>query len=68
MIKTLNGVRIYFEVHGAGEPVVLLHGFSGSSQDWNSVGAQWAESFRLVVPDLRGHGRSDVLSSPPPAM
>jgi pimeloyl-ACP methyl ester carboxylesterase len=37
MIETLNGVRIYLEVHGAGEPVVLLHGFSDSSQDWSSV-------------------------------
>jgi pimeloyl-ACP methyl ester carboxylesterase len=64
MIETLNGVRIYFEVHGAGEPVVLLHGFSGSSQDWSSAAAQWNESFRLVVPDLRGHGRSGILLSP----
>ncbi len=31
---TLNGTQIYFEIHGAGDPVLLLHGFSGSSADW----------------------------------
>jgi pimeloyl-ACP methyl ester carboxylesterase len=64
VIETLNGVRIYFELHGAGEPVLLLHGFSGSSQDWASVAAAWGKNFRLIVPDLRGHGRSGILSSP----
>jgi hypothetical protein len=33
-IETPNGVPIYFEVHGNGEPLLLLHGFSGCSQDW----------------------------------
>jgi 2-succinyl-6-hydroxy-2,4-cyclohexadiene-1-carboxylate synthase len=37
MTALLNGVEIYLEVHGAGEPLLLLHGFSGSSQDWKSV-------------------------------
>ncbi len=40
-LATLNGVQIYFEVHGAaggtGEPLLLLHGFSGSSQDWKQL-------------------------------
>jgi pimeloyl-ACP methyl ester carboxylesterase len=64
MIETLNGVRIYFELHGTGEPVLLLHGFSGSSQDWSSVVTEWSGYFRLVVPDMRGHGRSGILSRP----
>ena len=33
-IEMLNGVPIYFELHGSGEPLLLLHGFSGCSQDW----------------------------------
>jgi pimeloyl-ACP methyl ester carboxylesterase len=36
-IETLNGNELYFEVHRTGEPLVLLHGFSGSSQDWAEV-------------------------------
>ena len=63
-IETLNGVQLYFEVHGTGEPLLLLHGFSGSSQDWKPSLAQWGDHFRIILPDLRGHGRSSILSNP----
>ncbi len=63
-IEALNGAQIYFEVHGTGEPVLLLHGFSGSSQDWTALTTQWDTQFQLIVPDLRGHGRSGILSKP----
>jgi pimeloyl-ACP methyl ester carboxylesterase len=33
--ETLNGVELYYEVYGAGEPLILLHGFGGCSQDWS---------------------------------
>lgn len=59
-----GGVQIHFEVHGSGEPLVLLHGFSGSSQDWMPSSAAWGPHFQLIVPDLRGHGRSSPLSAP----
>lgn len=63
-IETLNGQQLYFEAHGTGEPLLLLHGFSGSSQDWVPSLAQWGTKFQLIVPDLRGHGRSAILSKP----
>ena len=63
-LKTLNGIELYFELHGTGEPVLLLHGFSGSSQDWAAVASDWSRDFQLIVPDLRGHGRSSVLATP----
>ena len=63
-IEVLNGVPIYFEVRGSGKPLLLLHGFSGSSADWRSVPADVSESFQLIVPDMRGHGRSGILSQP----
>src|SRR6266513_2086154 len=63
-VETLNGVQLYFEVHGTGEPLLLLHGFSGSSQDWVPSLAQWATKFQFILPDLRGHGRSSILSKP----
>jgi len=63
-IETLNGVQIYFEVRGTGEPLLLLHGFSGSREDWNTLVPQWGADFRLILPDLRGHGRSSILSKP----
>lgn len=58
----LNGQQIHFEVHGSGEPLLLLHGFSGSSQDWKPSLEQWGPGFQLILPDLRGHGRSGVLA------
>jgi pimeloyl-ACP methyl ester carboxylesterase len=63
-VKTEDGVEIYFEVHGTGEPVILLSGFSGSSQDWKPSLQEWGSGFELILPDLRGHGRSGVLSKP----
>lgn len=63
-IETLNGVPIHFEVRGAGEPLLLLHGFSGSGEDWIPSIHEWAADFQPVIADLRGHGRSATLSSP----
>ena len=63
-IETLNGQQLYFEVHGTGEPLLLLHGFSGSSQDWIPSLDQWGKKSQLIPPDLRGHGRSGILSKP----
>jgi pimeloyl-ACP methyl ester carboxylesterase len=60
----VNSVEIYFEVHGAGDPLVLLSGFSGSSQDWKPSLAAWGPDFQILLPDLRGHGRSSILSLP----
>jgi pimeloyl-ACP methyl ester carboxylesterase len=63
-IETLNGVELYFEVHGSGAPLILLHGFSGCSQDWAALIPSWSKRFQLIVPDLRGHGRSSTLTAP----
>jgi pimeloyl-ACP methyl ester carboxylesterase len=63
-IETLNGVQIYFEVHGTGEPLLLLHGFSGCNQDWSPSAAEWGSQFQLILPDMRGHGRSGILLKP----
>jgi pimeloyl-ACP methyl ester carboxylesterase len=65
--ETVNGVQLYFEIHGSGEPLVLLHGFGGCSQDWAPLIPEWSSHFQLIVPDMRGHGRSsdgDRLSAP----
>jgi pimeloyl-ACP methyl ester carboxylesterase len=56
----VNGVGIEFEVAGEGRPVVLLHGFPDSGRLWrNQVPDLVDAGFRVVVPDLRGYGRSD---------
>lgn len=55
----LDGVSFYFEEHGAGEPLLLLHGLGSSGQDWELVAPRLAAHYRVLVPDVRGHGRSD---------
>jgi pimeloyl-ACP methyl ester carboxylesterase len=63
-VVRLNGIQLYCEIHGNGEPLVLLHGFSGTSQDWKSSIPELTKNFQLIIPDLRGHGRSSMLSKP----
>jgi pimeloyl-ACP methyl ester carboxylesterase len=56
----VNGIEMYFELYGEGEPLVLLHGFTGCGGDWKHVFdlEGLARRYRLIVPDARGHGRS----------
>jgi pimeloyl-ACP methyl ester carboxylesterase len=58
----LNGVRLYYYAagsRGAGEPIVLLHGFPTSSHLWSNVVPLLPSGHRVVVLDLLGFGRSD---------
>jgi pimeloyl-ACP methyl ester carboxylesterase len=54
----LNGFQMYYEIRGEGEPLLLLHGGMGTGKDWRHVFPSDPEGYRLIVPDLRGHGRS----------
>jgi uncharacterized protein (TIGR03067 family) len=56
-----NGVNITYLERGKGEAVVLLHGFSASIGSWweTDVRIELNKEFRVIVPALRGHGRSD---------
>jgi pimeloyl-ACP methyl ester carboxylesterase len=56
----VDGVGIEYEVTGEGRPVVLLHGFPDSGRLWRYQVPALAEAgFKVIVPDLRGYGRSD---------
>ena len=55
----VDGVGIEYEVTGTGPPVVLLHGFPDSGRLWrHQVPALAGAGFQVIVPDLRGYGRS----------
>ena len=54
----VNEFQMYFEDRGDGEPLLLLHGGMGIGADWKHVFPDDPESYRVIVPDLRGHGRS----------
>jgi pimeloyl-ACP methyl ester carboxylesterase len=58
-VKRVNGVELFYEVSGAGEPLVLVHGSWGDHHNWDPVVAPLSESFKVVVYDRRGHSRSE---------
>jgi pimeloyl-ACP methyl ester carboxylesterase len=55
----VNGLRLYYEVHGEGEPLLLLHGGTATGRSWVSHLPAFGEHFRVFTPDSRGHGRTD---------
>lgn len=55
----LHGERIAYREAGRGEVVLLLHGMAGSSDTWQDVIPPLAARYRVIAPDLLGHGRSD---------
>lgn len=59
---SFDGTKIYYEAKGNGFPVVLLHGFTGTSQGWKN-GALYSDllkgGFKVILLDMRGNGRSD---------
>jgi haloacetate dehalogenase len=61
-IEVVPGVELHVRTAGTGTPVVLLHGYPQSGLCWHRVAPVLAESHAVVVPDLRGYGRS---STPP---
>lgn len=54
-----NGVNLYYEEHGSGEPLILIMGFTVSSTGWHWNVPAFAENFRTIVFDNRGVGQSD---------
>jgi pimeloyl-ACP methyl ester carboxylesterase len=55
---SVNGLRLAYRDEGEGPPLVLLHGFTGSGDDWRHVFARPLTGYRVITPDLRGHGGS----------
>ncbi len=58
----INAIDTYYEVTGEGEPLLLIHGLGSSLRNWELQVDYFAEKYRVITYDLRGHGRS---SKPP---
>jgi len=59
-----DDAEIFYEVRGSGPPVVLLHPFPCHHEFWNPVAAALDTRYRLILPDLRGHGDSEIGEGP----
>src|SRR5216117_2030895 len=60
----VNGINLYYETHGGGRPLVLLHGGLGSGELFVPALSQLAEHHQVIVPDLQGHGRTADIDRP----
>jgi len=55
----VNGLKMYYEIHGSGEPVVLLHGaFMAITGDWNDWINELAKTRKVIAVEMQGHGRT----------
>lgn len=54
----IHGIEMHVQELGEGAPLLLLHGFGGCGRDWQTLLGPLSAHYRLIVPDLRGHGRS----------
>lgn len=59
-----DGVALYYEVHGEGPVLILSHGYSATSAMWQGQIEILARRHRLILWDMRGHGRSDSPGDP----
>src|ERR1700730_19250558 len=60
----VNGIDLYYETHGSGRPLILLHGGLGSGEMFGPVLPMLAERHQVVVADLQGHGRTADIDRP----
>ncbi len=63
MAKTIP-IELYYEETGRGTPVVLLHGFPFNHHLWDAQRAALGGNYRVITPDLRGHGESPAPDGP----
>ena len=59
-----DDAEIFYEIRGSGPPVVLLHPFPCDHEFWNPVATALEARYRLILPDLRGHGASEIGEGP----
>ncbi len=53
-----DGINLFYQKRGSGTPLLMIHGLGSSSIDWELQYAELGEHFELIMPDLRGHGKS----------
>ena len=63
----VNDIEMYYEVHGEGTPVVIINGYGGTSEGWESVSpliSDLSKHYKVIIQDNRGVGRSTISETP----
>jgi pimeloyl-ACP methyl ester carboxylesterase len=60
----VNGLNLYYETHGAGRPLILLHGGLGSGEMFGPILPALSEGHQVIAVDLQGHGRTADIDRP----
>lgn len=60
----INGLNLYYERHGSGRPMILLHGGLGSGETFGPILPALSERHQVIAPDLQGHGRTADVDRP----
>ncbi|SNX71220.1 2-succinyl-6-hydroxy-2,4-cyclohexadiene-1-carboxylate synthase [Bacillus oleivorans] len=64
MYLKIRGIQYHLKIWGSGEPLWLLHGFTGSSNTWDILASSISQYRTIVAIDLLGHGKTDSPDSP----
>jgi pimeloyl-ACP methyl ester carboxylesterase len=60
----VNGINLYYETHGSGRPLILLHGGLGSGEMFGPILPALSERHQVIAVDLQGHGRTADIDRP----
>lgn len=63
-VERINGIDMYYEIAGQGQPVLFLHGLGSSTADWQPQLAAFQDRYRVIAVDVRGHGQSEKPPGP----
>lgn len=60
----VNGINLYYEEHGSGTPLLMTHGFAGTTRMWDPQVEALSQKYRFITYDMRGHGQTDSPEAP----
>lgn len=60
----VNGLKMYYEVHGTGKPLLLLHGAFGTLEGWETVLPTLSKDRQVIMVELQGHGHTADIDRP----
>ena len=60
----VNGLRMYYEIHGTGKPLILIHGGAGSTANFTEIMPLLSNSRQVIAVDLQAHGRTADIDRP----